>query len=60
MVRTHTLFGAAATLAVLVLVSGCGDTNPEPASTPASPARSPGGRHRPRAIPTTWPSPRPT
>src|SRR4051812_9848934 len=41
MVRTHTLFGAAATLAVLVLVSGCGDTNPQPASTPASPAPAP-------------------
>lgn len=41
MVRTHTLSGAAATLAVLVLVSGCGDTNPEPASAPASPAPAP-------------------
>ena len=60
MVRTHTLSGAAATLAVLVLVSGCGGTNPEPASTPASPGPPPRWAARPPAIPTTWPSPRPT
>ena len=41
MVRTHTSSVAAATLALLVLVSGCGDTIPEPASTPASPAPAP-------------------